>query len=82
MSRLAAAQAAAAEQEIPCHTATIEYEDEKGKRHTETASGRDRVAPALPRQGPSLPLPVALGQRLLSDADTRCGAVNPFLTMA
>ncbi len=52
MRRLAAAQAVAAEQEIPCHTETIEYEDEKGKRHTETASDRDRVAPALPRQGP------------------------------
>jgi hypothetical protein len=39
---LAAAQVAAAEQEIPGHTETIEYEDEKGKWHTETASGRDR----------------------------------------
>lgn len=39
---LAAAQAAATEQEIPGHTETIEYEDEKGKWHTETASGRDR----------------------------------------
>ena len=37
---LAAAQVA--EQEIPGHTETIEYEDEKGKWHTETASGRDR----------------------------------------
>ena len=33
---------AAAEQEIPGHTETIEYDDEKGKWHTETASGRDR----------------------------------------
>jgi hypothetical protein len=39
---LAAAQAAAEEQEVPGHTATIEYEDDKGKWHTETASGRDR----------------------------------------
>jgi hypothetical protein len=39
---LAAAQAAAEEQEIPGHTEIIEYEDDKGKWHTETASGRDR----------------------------------------
>jgi hypothetical protein len=26
----------------PGHTKTIEYEDDKGKWHTETASGRDR----------------------------------------
>ena len=39
---LAAAQAAAAEQEVPGHTETIEYEDDKGKWHTETARGRDR----------------------------------------
>ena len=39
---LAAAQVAAQEQEIPGHSETIEYEDEKGKWHTETASGRDR----------------------------------------
>jgi hypothetical protein len=39
---LAAAQAAAEEQEVPGHTETIEYEDDKGKWHTETASGRDR----------------------------------------
>jgi hypothetical protein len=39
---LAAAQAAANEQEVPGHTETIEYEDDKGKWHTETASGRDR----------------------------------------
>jgi len=39
---LAAAQAAAQEQEIPGHSETIEYEDERGKWHTETASGRDR----------------------------------------
>ena len=39
---LAAARAASEEQEIPGHTETIEYEDDKGKWHTETASGRDR----------------------------------------
>jgi hypothetical protein len=37
---LAAARAAAEEQEIPGHTETIEYEDDKGKWHTETARGR------------------------------------------
>jgi Uncharacterized protein conserved in bacteria (DUF2188) len=39
---LAAARVASAEQEIPGHTETIEYEDDKGKWHTETARGRDR----------------------------------------
>jgi hypothetical protein len=39
---LAAAQAAAAEQEIPGYAETIEYEDDKSKWHTETVSGRDR----------------------------------------
>ena len=39
---LAAARAASEEQEIPGHTEIIEYEDDKGKWHTETASGRDR----------------------------------------
>ncbi len=39
---LAAAQAAAEEQEMPGHSASIEYEDDKGMWHTETASGRDR----------------------------------------
>ncbi len=43
---LAAAQAAAAEQEIPGHMETIDYEDEKGKWHTETASGPDRPTPS------------------------------------
>ena len=41
---LAAAQAAAAEQEEPGHTEQIEYEDEKGQWHTETARGNDRPA--------------------------------------
>jgi hypothetical protein len=39
---LAAAQRAAAEQTGPGHTETIELEDEKGRWHTETASGSDR----------------------------------------
>jgi len=39
---LAAARAAAAEQEVPGHSEVIEYEDEKGHWHTETARGRDR----------------------------------------
>ncbi len=39
---LAAAKAAAAEQRIPGRTEVIEYEDEKGQWHTETASGGDR----------------------------------------
>lgn len=39
---LAAAQTAAAEQERPGDTETIEYEDDRGKWHSETVSGRDR----------------------------------------
>jgi hypothetical protein len=39
---LAAAQAAAAEQRIPGDTEEIEFEDEKGKWHNETARGSDR----------------------------------------
>jgi hypothetical protein len=39
---LAAARTAAAEQRVPGHTEVIEYEDENGRWHTETASGRDR----------------------------------------
>jgi len=39
---LAAARRAAAEQTVPGHTETIEYEDEKGRWHTETARGSDR----------------------------------------
>ncbi len=39
---LAAARLAAAEQRVPGSTEVIEWEDEKGKWHTETASGRDR----------------------------------------
>lgn len=41
---LAAARRAAAEQRVPGHTEAIEYEDENGRWHTETASGRDRPA--------------------------------------
>jgi hypothetical protein len=39
---LDAAQFAAAEQERPGDAETIEYEDDKGKWHSETVSGRDR----------------------------------------
>lgn len=39
---LAAARAAAAEQRVPGRTEAIEYEDENGKWHTETAPGSDR----------------------------------------
>lgn len=39
---LAAARAAAEEQRVPGRTETIEWEDEKGKWHTETAPGGDR----------------------------------------
>jgi hypothetical protein len=39
---LAAAQSAAAEQELPGDAETIEYEDDKGEWHSETVSGRDR----------------------------------------
>jgi hypothetical protein len=39
---LAAAQSAAAEQELPGDAETIEYEDEKGEWHSENVSGRDR----------------------------------------
>jgi Uncharacterized protein conserved in bacteria (DUF2188) len=39
---LAAAQAAAAEQKVPGQTEEIEFEDEKGRWHTETARGSDR----------------------------------------
>ncbi len=39
---LKAAQAAAAEQRVPGSTEEIQYEDEKGHWHTETAPGSDR----------------------------------------
>jgi hypothetical protein len=39
---LAAAKAAAMEQRVPGRTEAIEYEDENGEWHTETALGSDR----------------------------------------
>jgi len=39
---LKAATVAAAEQKVPGETEVIEFEDTKGKWHTETASGSDR----------------------------------------
>jgi hypothetical protein len=48
---LAAAKAAAAEQEVPGHTEQIQYEDEKGKWHTETARGSDRPQTAVKDKG-------------------------------
>jgi hypothetical protein len=39
---LEAARRAAEEQRVPGETHVIEYEDEKGKWHSETASGSDR----------------------------------------
>lgn len=44
---LAAAQAAAEEQQVPGSTETIEYEDEQGHWHTETARGGDRPRTAV-----------------------------------
>jgi len=41
---LKAAQAAAAEQRVPGATQVIQYEDENGHWHTETARGSDRPA--------------------------------------
>lgn len=48
---LEAAQKAAAEQEVPGHTETIEYEDAKGQWHTETAPGSDRPHTAVKDKG-------------------------------
>jgi hypothetical protein len=39
---LAAAQSAAAEQELPGDAETIEYEDDRGEWHSEAVNGRDR----------------------------------------
>ncbi|MEN3951485.1 DUF2188 domain-containing protein [Iodidimonas sp. SYSU 1G8] len=39
---LAAAKSAAARQELPGDTTDIEYEDERGRWHEETAPGDDR----------------------------------------
>jgi hypothetical protein len=44
---LAAAQLAAAEQELPGDAETIEYEDDRGEWHSETVSGRDRPHPVV-----------------------------------
>ena len=48
---LSAAQAAAAEQTVPGDTEIIEFEDDKGKWHTETASGSDRPIPVVKDKG-------------------------------
>ena len=44
---LAAAKKAAQEQRVPGQTHVIEYEDEKGKWRTETASGSDRPSTSV-----------------------------------
>jgi hypothetical protein len=44
---LKAARTAAAEQKVPGPAATIEFEDEKGKWHTETDRGDDRPATSV-----------------------------------
>jgi hypothetical protein len=44
---LAAAKRAATEQQVPGHSEEIEYEDEKGKWHVETARGSDRPHTAI-----------------------------------
>jgi hypothetical protein len=48
---LKAARAAAAEQTVPGETAEIQFEDEKGKWHTETASGSDRPITTIKDKG-------------------------------
>ena len=48
---LKAAKAAAAEQKVPGDSEIIEFEDEKGKWHTETASGSDRPLTAVKDKG-------------------------------
>jgi hypothetical protein len=44
---LKAAKIAAAEQQTPGNTEVIQFEDEKGKWHTETASGSDRPSTTI-----------------------------------
>ena len=44
---LKAAKAAANEQKVPGETAEIQFEDNKGKWHTETARGFDRPITAV-----------------------------------
>jgi len=48
---LKAAQHAAAEQRVPGETAVIEFEDTKGKWHTETVSGSDRPNTTIKDKG-------------------------------
>lgn len=48
---LKAAQEAAAEQTVPGSTEEIQYEDEKGRWHTETAPGSDRPATHIKDKG-------------------------------
>ena len=48
---LKAAQAAAEEQKTPGNTEVIEFEDSKGKWHTETASGSDRPSTIIKDKG-------------------------------
>jgi len=48
---LKAAKHAAAEQEVPGETESIEYEDDKGRWHTETARGSDRPQTAIKDKG-------------------------------
>ena len=48
---LKAAQMAATEQRVPGTSEEIQYEDEKGRWHTETASGSDRPATAVKDKG-------------------------------
>jgi hypothetical protein len=44
---LQAAQRAAAEQKVPGNTEQIQFEDSKGKWHTETARGSDRPSTTI-----------------------------------
>lgn len=48
---LAAAQTAAEEQQTPGDTEEIEFEDSKGKWHTETARGSDRPSTTIKDAG-------------------------------
>ena len=48
---LQAARAAAAEQRVPGATQIIQYDDETGRWHTETARGSDRPATEVKDKG-------------------------------
>jgi hypothetical protein len=48
---LRAAEAAAAEQRVPGQTEEIQYEDTKGRWHSETAPGTDRPATHVKDKG-------------------------------